>query len=408
MLGLRLKTIKTALLCLFLPFVMMAEPSRSNDHKQVHADHANGGYEASLLSVVGAIEAQDLVTALRLVDQHLAKYPKSREGHFMRADILQAQSAPLTQIGNHELIKSDRLKGFKHQMQNRIKHSGIDAEKKHGYFPASLIAIGQHEHIIVADLTDGRLYLYRNNDGQPELLRDYYMSIGSQGYGKEVEGDNRTPVGVYEINRYIEGKALPDLYGKGAFPVNYPNRYDRYLKRTGYGIWLHGTPSTTYARSPWSSEGCFVLSNDDLLDIGQYISVKDRTPVILTDSIDWLTAEQLQTNREMYFNVIEAWKRDWENLDVEAYLNHYSSNDFNFGAGDFKSWAQRKRSINDNKTFIQLDLSFDSLFVYPGREDMFVVKYRQRYLSNNYAGETDKEQYWKRNAEGKWQIIYEG
>ena len=39
---------------------------------------------------------------------------------------------------------------------------------------------------------------------------------------------------------------------------------------------------------------------------------------------------------------------------------------------------------------------------------MFVIKYKQRYLSNNYSGETDKEQYWQRNEDGEWKIIYEG
>lgn len=401
--GLSVNIVKVILLCFLASLPIAAQSNDADAHL-----HADGGYESSLLDVVAAIEQRDLGLALRLVDQHLLEYPKSREGHFLRADILQAKSGPLTKVGNHGLIKPERLKGFKHQIQNRIQHAGSIAEKKHTHFPSNLISIGEHEHIIVADMTYGRLYLYHNDNGQPKLLRDYYMSIGSQGYGKEVEGDNRTPVGVYEVNRYIEGQALPDLYGKGAFPVNYPNRYDRYLKRTGYGIWLHGTPSSTYARSPWSSEGCFVLSNDDLLDIGQYISVENRTPVILSDSIEWLSEEALQAQREVYFEVIDAWKQDWENLDVRAYLSHYATDDFNLGDGSYKSWAQRKLNVNAQKTFIQVDLRYDSLFVYPGRDDMFVVKYRQRYLSNNYAGETDKEQYWQRNAQGKWQIIFEG
>jgi len=130
--------------------------------------------------------------------------------------------------------------------------------------------------------------------------------------------------------------------------------------------------------------------------------------VILSDSIEWLTAAQLQDKREMYLGIIETWKRDWESLDVQAYLSHYSSENFNLGASNYKAWAQRKRSLGAQKSFIQLDLSLYSLFVYPGDEDMFVVRYRQRYLSNNYAGETDKEQFWQRDAEGKWQIIFEG
>jgi len=39
---------------------------------------------------------------------------------------------------------------------------------------------------------------------------------------------------------------------------------------------------------------------------------------------------------------------------------------------------------------------------------MFVVKYHQRYLSDNFAGESEKEQFWKRDESGRWRIIYEG
>jgi len=379
-----------------------------NGFIDLHAGQANRGYELTLISVIEAIEQQDLALGLQRVNDHLIDFPKSREGHLLRADILQAMSGELSGLGQHELMVPEKRSNFKHQLKNRIKHRGEEARKAHSLTPSNLIELGKHKHVMVADMTNGRLYLYKNINGSPKLIRDYYLTIGAAGYGKEVEGDNRTPVGVYEINRYIEGRALPDLYGKGAFPVNYPNRYDRSLKRTGYGIWLHGTPSSTYARSPWASEGCFVLSNDDLLDIGQYISVAERTPVILSDEIEWLDAAQFEERKNAYMAIIEQWKNDWERLDVSAYLNHYSRENFNLGSGEYREWERRKRSVNKAKTFVQLDLDIQSLFIYPGSEDMFVVKYKQRYLSNNYSGEAEKEQYWQRNSDGQWKIIYEG
>jgi hypothetical protein len=39
---------------------------------------------------------------------------------------------------------------------------------------------------------------------------------------------------------------------------------------------------------------------------------------------------------------------------------------------------------------------------------MFVVKYKQRYLSDNYSSESEKEQLWKLDKHGRWRIIYEG
>ena len=49
-------------------------------------------------------------------------------------------------------------------------------------------------------------------------------------------------------NEYRNGKRLEAVLslgmigGDGAFPLNYPNEWDRRLNKTGSGIWLHGTP----------------------------------------------------------------------------------------------------------------------------------------------------------------------
>lgn len=375
---------------------------------KIHAHQANGDYEPAVLEIVNALQQGRLEVALNAANDHLKNFPKSQIGHLLRADILNALTGEIGGIGTSSTIPSEQLDGLKHQLRNRWLHTTQEEALAHQRFPAALLDMGEHQFVVVADMPLGRLYLYENKQGTPELVRDYYMTVGSAGYGKQVEGDNKTPIGVYNINRYIEGRALPDLYGKGAFPVNYPNRYDRYLNRTGYGIWLHGTPSDTYARSPWASEGCFVLSNDDLLDIGQYVSAEKRTPVILSDQIEWLSLEQLQQRRLELVKVIELWKQDWESLDTQAYIAHYQTQDFNLGKGDYRAWVERKRSVNEAKSFVQVDLDIKSLFAYPGEEDMFVVKYAQRYLSDNFSGESFKEQLWKRDQSGRWRIIYEG
>lgn len=374
-------------------------------------------YEPAVLNIIDTLKAGELNLALELADKHIAEFPKSRVGYLLKADILQAMASQQTIIGQADLADASylpndeeaqqQLAGLTHQLRNRWRHRKIDIDTTHSKVPASLIDMGRHQYVMVSDMQAGRLYLYRNVDNVPRLVRDYYLSVGSAGYGKEFEGDNKTPIGVYSIYQHIAGAELPDLYGKGAYPVNYPNRYDRARKRTGYGIWLHGTPSNTYARSPWASEGCFVLSNDDLLDIEKYIDVDSRTPVVLADEIEWISIAELQQRRNTLLATIGQWRSDWESLNTEAYLAHYSQENFNFGTQDFAKWARRKQQVNSGKTFVQVDMEIESLFIYPGEQDMFVVNYKQRYLSNNYAGETHKEQYWQRDKQGNWRIIYE-
>ena len=37
-----------------------------------------------------------------------------------------------------------------------------------------------------------------------------------------------------------------------------------FKRRTGSGIWLHGTPPDQFARAPLATDGCLVLANPDL------------------------------------------------------------------------------------------------------------------------------------------------
>ena len=72
---------------------------------------------------------------------------------------------------------------------------------------------------------------------------------------------------------YKSDRDLPDLYGIGAFPLNYPNELDQHQGKTGYGIWLHGTDKSYYSRPPLDSEGCVVLTNLDLDAVKPYIKI---------------------------------------------------------------------------------------------------------------------------------------
>ena len=43
------------------------------------------------------------------------------------------------------------------------------------------------------------------------LVADYYASVGKLGTEKVVEGDQRTPLGVYYITSRLDAKQLADL-----------------------------------------------------------------------------------------------------------------------------------------------------------------------------------------------------
>jgi murein L,D-transpeptidase YafK len=273
----------------------------------------------------------------------------------------------------------------------------------------------QQKHAIVVDTQNSRLYLYRNEDGSPRFVADYYVSQGKLGSDKKAEGDRRTPLGVYHITSFIPQEKLvgtygrlADMYGHGAFPLNYPNDLDRLQRRTGSGIWLHGTPSDTYSRPPQASDGCVVLANPDFDQLGQSVEV-GHTPVIISHGIEWMQFEKWKTERNEITEAIDAWQRDWESLDTERYLAHYSSL-FKNRRQNFAEFAAQKRLVNQGKTWVEVKVSDLSIFrnpVMPGQEEIVVVTFHQDYASNNLAHSMKKRQYW-RFDEGRWRIFYEG
>lgn len=371
-------------------------------------DSSGDQYESRLMTVVSKVEQGQLDVALTSVDSLLKDYPKSRIGALIKADILSAMSGNLTGFGSGV---TDNLKrtNFHHELSLRSSWKGaIGRAEKEQMIPASILDMGQDKYVFVGESKTGRFFIFGNNNGKPYLVKDYYMTIGTAGYGKQVEGDNKTPIGLYSVTREIDGKTLPDLYGSGAFPVDYPNKVDKWRKRTGYGIWLHGTPSDTYSRAPLASEGCFVLSNEDYDEVATYMRQMEKPRVLLLEEINWLTQEQHQKQREDYLKVMQDWVASWESLDMDRYTAFYDKTNLNFGKTNYNAWFQRKKNVNQRKKFVQLSLGLQSMYVYPGEKDMFAVDFKQNYLSDNYQGVSDKTIYWKKSDSGQWKIIYEG
>lgn len=258
------------------------------------------------------------------------------------------------------------------------------------------------------DQSLSRVYVYRNEQGMPVLETDYFLSIGLKGFGKQKRGDKKTPIGVYHVTSYIDGEKLPDLYGEGAFPVNYPNVWDKRNKRTGSGIWIHGTPSHTYNRAPWSSDGCMVVSNPDFTSLARYIDPLQQTPVIVVEEVNWIPPEQWRNNQRDMLQLLTRWIEDWESNDLDDYSSHYSRNEFISTNGrDFASWKGHKKWVNGKKTYVNVEFSNLNIFLYPGEQNLMLMQYDQIYRSNNFNNETAKQLYWRKQQD-RWQIVYEG
>jgi murein L,D-transpeptidase YafK len=208
-------------------------------------------------------------------------------------------------------------------------------------------------------------------------------------------------MGVYQITEQLPRAGLADLYGDGAYPLNYPNEWDQMQKRGGFGIWLHGVPSNTYSRPPRSSDGCVVVANPDLKELSRWIKV-GSTPVIITDRTDWVTREEWKKSREEHMARLFAWKNDWETRDADRFLQHYGTS---MTGGKSGTWAKDKRRNILDKEWIKLNLSDISLYLYAGGE-MAYAEFTQRYSSDKLSSLSSKRLYWQ-IQQGAWRVALE-
>ena len=361
------------------------------------------GSEAQLVKSLQAINDNRLDIALNEVNSLLQVNPNFKLAQLVKGDLLMARAGAIDNFGSVANAPRGKIEDLRDEARVRLQRVLSQSEAK--LKPRFLWKLdARQKYALVVDASRATLFVYENVNGEPRYVTDFYITLGKLGTDKASQGDQRTPIGVYFVTTELPRNKLADFYGSGAYPLSYPNEFDRRNGRTGNGIWLHGTPSDTYSRPPRASNGCLVLANDDLNKLAPYLQA-GITPVIVANRIDW-SVDQDQNEREALLLEIEQWRRDWANRDTGAYLRHYAAN-FANGEMDYPKWAKQKQLVNSTKSWVKVNLSNISVFSYPEQSGMAVVSFEQDYSSNNLSNRMKKRQYWiKQN--NLWQIIYEG
>lgn len=377
-----------------------------------HARHGNPllptthDTESLLIRSLMEITQGQTAAALDTLDELLTIVPNFKLAHLVRGDLLMARAHEISGFGGAPNAAREEIADLQAEAKARLEN--YLSQKPQQNPPEYLWQLDREQrYAIVVDTGRSRLYLYRNADGKPQYVADYYVTVGKNGTGKQKEGDKRTPIGVYFPGGQLPPKSLPDLYGSAAYPLNYPNEWDSHLGLNGHGIWLHGTPSDTYSRPPRASDGCVVLSNPDIRSVGALLQ-SGKTPVIIANSVQWSDSDQLAEEKQSLEEAIEQWRKDWETQDTDNYLAHYSRDFFNQDK-NYTSWAADKRRIQAGKPKVQVTLDNISMFRYPStsNQQMVVVNFEQTFKSNVLDNRMRKRQYWVFENK-RWKILYEG
>ncbi len=370
----------------------------------------DGQAETRLLQVFQLTSEGRSREALASAERLVQDYPNFQLAQLALGDLLSARTRALQRLGDVPAPSAASTASAKAVLdelrtESRQRVVAQRARPAEHSIPSQFLQLApRHRHAIAVDAALSRLYLFENTSKGLRLVADYYASVGKLGIEKVVEGDQRTPLGVYFITSRLDPATLRDFYGSGALPLNYPNPLDQLRGKTGSGIWLHGTPPDQFARAPQATDGCVALANPDLERLLRTVEPR-TTPVVIARQLEWVQPHSIQADRKSFEAVLDAWRTAKTEGDMQRLLGFY--------APDFQ--APKKKNLTEWSAVLQaetralrgrdIELKDKSYLRWTDTTDTMVVQFGE-VAEGSRTGPV-KRQFWARRGD-RWQIFFEG
>jgi murein L,D-transpeptidase YafK len=266
-------------------------------------------------------------------------------------------------------------------------------------------------YILLVEKSSHKLFLMKYENGTKTLVGVYECKTGKKKGDKRVEGDQKTPEGVFFLqNKYSRaeirkrvGRSNAYQYGDMAFTTDFPNNIDQLNGKNGSGIWLHGTDEPFLESSPLDTRGCVVTTNETIRTLSEYISLK-KTPLIIVEDLTFNTASDHMAKRRELLGMLEDWRLSWAEKRLDEYIGHYSDK--------FRSGGRNRTELKAYKTLIFNahtinHINIDSIILLKHNGGM-IAKFNQDYSASNYKAKSLKELYFIKNTDAdSWDIISE-
>jgi murein L,D-transpeptidase YafK len=262
--------------------------------------------------------------------------------------------------------------------------------------------LGSHDaspaFLIAVDKQAQKVFAYERHSPM-RLIAAFPCTTGQEAGDKLVHGDLKTPEGVYFVESHITSGLNYTLYGKEAYPLNYPNPVDRLRRKTGYGIWLHGkgVPLT-----PLDTQGCVGMNNQDIASLGG--KIQRGQPVTIAERIEHI--EELSAGRAADFAALEklvhAWAEAWENRSPDLF-EFYDAQAYSLAQKQpFKAFRSRKEQVFKAVSWINNEISDLQILEGPG---YWVTWFNQKYAASNLKTSGTRRLYWQKDAQGQMRIV---
>jgi murein L,D-transpeptidase YafK len=281
------------------------------------------------------------------------------------------------------------------------------------FYPSNILMMDEKfsHHVLLVEKSTHKLHLYENNASSPKLVKTFSTATGKFKGNKAVAGDHKTPEGIYTIHDFLSKEELlkrhgkyAEIYGSGAFPMNYPNFMDERAGKTGNGIWLHSTDDDNRISKGLDSRGCVVVQNADLKELSQYIDL-DHTPIIVVQDIFFLSKSTWEKNRKDISDAVSKWAKAWQAKDFDTYIGSYDAQSFfDRSRGNYNSYKNYKKAVFSRPDSPVIKFDFISIM---STDQYAVVHLQQDYRSNVINDIGKKTLYLKKDSNYDWKIIGE-
>lgn len=243
-----------------------------------------------------------------------------------------------------------------------------DNATEYGYFE-------DLQFLFVSDKSAPSLALYELEGSTLKELGTSSALVAKGKGNKYKEGDLTTPIGSYDLNARLTG--LDQYYGPLAFSTSYPNVYDRSLKKTGGGIWIHGLPLNGN-REELNTRGCIAIDNDLLKKYDSLIDWKKTMLITYEGVFKPASVDELALILSSFYQ----WKYVWQKSDLASYLSFYDERDFYRPDGmSFESFKEHKKNVFAKNESKNIRVSNINVSVYPNEahRNMYRISFIQDY-----------------------------
>ena len=286
----------------------------------------------------------------------------------------------------------------------------IERLKSDDYDPEAIVSFaGSSPYALLVEKSTHTVFLLKYEGRKRSLVAMYDCKTGMETGDKQVQGDLKTPEGIYFFQEKLPRNTIAARVGRGnafqygdmAFTTDYPNDIDQSKRKNGDGIWLHGTDEEFTATSALDTHGCVVTTNESIRELAKYITL-DRTPIIIVEEIAFLTRAEHDKLRTEMQDLLASWRDSWQTENLDKYISCYAS-EFTDRNRNLAQWREYKKGVFSAVSVKKIELTDVVLLKHP---QGLVFQFNQYYSASNLTSRNVKALYLvQQNA--SWKILAE-